>query len=145
MLPTYLKYLIGFCVVVITLVIISKLMQPAPVQPVSATKPPIYIPPAPTATNPIPVAPKPTPVPAPVPAPITKTVYGNNGTVSCATYCAGTGGKPWNNELPVDWNGALCVSSSIGTCTQIPRVVNPTAKSVVCVCKPDPNKKGWFI
>lgn len=38
-------------------------------------------------------------------------VYGNNGTVSCETYCRGTGGGPWNGELPRDWNGAKCIGS----------------------------------
>jgi hypothetical protein len=46
--------------------------------------------------------------------PPTKKVYNNNGTVSCNTYCGGTGGAPWNNELPADWNGAKCVSVGPG-------------------------------
>jgi hypothetical protein len=40
------------------------------------------------------------------------TVYGNNGTVNCTTYCAGTGGKSWNNELPSNWNGAVCAGTN---------------------------------
>ena len=39
-------------------------------------------------------------------------VFGNNGTVSCSTYCAGTGGASWNNELS-SWSGAKCVASGI--------------------------------
>uniref|UniRef100_A0A6C0DRR7 Uncharacterized protein n=1 Tax=viral metagenome TaxID=1070528 RepID=A0A6C0DRR7_9ZZZZ len=43
----------------------------------------------------------------------TKPVFGNNGSVSCQAYCAGSGnGRPWNNELPQDWNGAQCTSVS---------------------------------
>ena len=38
-------------------------------------------------------------------------VYGNNGTVSCETYCRGVGGGPWNGELPREWNGAKCIGS----------------------------------
>jgi hypothetical protein len=46
--------------------------------------------------------------------PPTQKVYNNNGTVSCNTYCGGTGGAPWNNELPANWNGAKCVSVGPG-------------------------------
>jgi hypothetical protein len=41
-----------------------------------------------------------------------KTVYGNNGWVNCNTYCAGTGGSSWNNELPPEWKGAICVGTN---------------------------------
>ena len=34
---------------------------------------------------------------------------GNNGTVSCDTYCAGTNGKPWNTITYPQWKGAKCV------------------------------------
>jgi len=37
---------------------------------------------------------------------------GNNGSVSCDTYCAGVNGRPWNGELPASWNGAECVATS---------------------------------
>jgi hypothetical protein len=40
------------------------------------------------------------------------TVYANNGTVNCSTYCAGTGRKSWNNELPSNWNGAVCAGTN---------------------------------
>ena len=33
-----------------------------------------------------------------------KRTVGNNGAVSCSVYCACN----WNNELPGDWNGAVC-------------------------------------
>jgi hypothetical protein len=39
----------------------------------------------------------------------TQWVHGNNGSVSCQTYCAGTGNGPWNAELPAEWNGAISV------------------------------------
>jgi hypothetical protein len=45
-------------------------------------------------------------------SPNVKTVYGNNGTVNCSTYCGGIGGRSWNNELPPEWKGAMCVGSS---------------------------------
>jgi len=41
-----------------------------------------------------------------------KTVYGNNGWVNCNTYCAGTGGSSWNNELPPEWKGAICLATN---------------------------------
>jgi hypothetical protein len=49
--------------------------------------------------------------------PPTQTTWGNNGSVTCDTYCGGTGGGPWNNELPSSWNGARCISSG-GSATQ---------------------------
>jgi len=43
----------------------------------------------------------------------TKVTGGNNGTVTCETYCQGPGGgSSWNNELPQSWNGATCVGSA---------------------------------
>jgi len=42
-----------------------------------------------------------------------KTVTGNDGYVSCDRYCEGTLGKPWNNELPENWNGAKCVENGV--------------------------------
>ena len=38
-------------------------------------------------------------------------VYGNDGNVTCNTYCHGKNGKSWNNELPADWLGAQCLSA----------------------------------
>ena len=43
-------------------------------------------------------------------------VYGNNGSVSCDTYCRGTGGNPWNWELPQWWNGAQSVGQNGNHC-----------------------------
>ena len=36
---------------------------------------------------------------------------GNNGSVSCNTYCDGESGHSWNNELSTAWPGARCVSA----------------------------------
>jgi hypothetical protein len=36
-----------------------------------------------------------------------KWAYGDNGSVSCQTYCQ----VNWNNELPNEWNGARCLQS----------------------------------
>ena len=38
-----------------------------------------------------------------------KVVSKNNGSVNCNTYCRGTGGNSWNNEMP-NWEGAKCVA-----------------------------------
>ena len=86
------------------------------------------------------------------------TVYRNNGTVSCDTYCHGIGdGFSWNNELPTDWNGATCVSSNLenNSCSIIPGYrsgfqckckradnipyLGTTANTVRGASKPDPN------
>ena len=39
---------------------------------------------------------------------------GNDGTVNCDTYCAGTGGVPWNTVTPPEWKGAKCVGVTAG-------------------------------
>lgn len=73
------------------------------------------------------------------PQDMTQIVIGNNGDVSGNTYCAGIGGKPWNNELPVSWNGATCVSTNLpdASCTKAPgQMVGMTV-----VCKP--TGRGW--
>jgi hypothetical protein len=44
--------------------------------------------------------------------PDVKTVFANNGTVNCNTYCRGVNGSSWNNELPPEWNGAKCVGTN---------------------------------
>jgi hypothetical protein len=49
--------------------------------------------------------------------PATQQVFGDNGSVSCDTYCGGSGGKPWNNELPVAWNGAKAAARSTNDTT----------------------------
>ena len=81
---------------------------------------------------------------APAPAPSAATnqvVFGNNGTVSCATYCAGIAGAPWNNELPVAWGGAKCASA--GKTGNIPCTtveVDPaTPGQLQCKCKKSPS------
>ena len=57
-------------------------------------------------------------VPLGAPPPIRQKVYGNNGSTTCERYCSGLSGGPWNNELPVNWNGARCdaVDPVIGNC-----------------------------
>ena len=60
-------------------------------------------------------------------------VAGNNGSVSCDTYCAGTGGKSWNDELPISWKGAKCVGTlPVETgCANTFSEKNPTQ----CICE----------
>jgi hypothetical protein len=70
----------------------------------------------------------------------TQVTTGNNGTVSCQTYCAGTAGKPWNDELPVNWNGSDCVATNdpkVG-CTD---VAGLRPNGIHCTCTP--TGKGW--
>ena len=57
------------------------------------------------------MSPSPAPGPAPGPSPAQKRVYADNGAASCTRYCGGVNGAPWNNELPVAWGGATCVSA----------------------------------
>jgi hypothetical protein len=64
-------------------------------------------------------------------------VYGNNGSVSCNTYCAGTGGKPWNNELPAGWNGAKCIGTT-GAATNCSQTFSGTGS---CLC--EGTGTGW--
>ena len=68
----------------------------------------------------------------------TQDVNGNNGTVSCATYCGGVGGGPWNGELPVNWNGASCVSTPNN-----PSVGCGNAAGYPITCRCTPTGKGW--
>jgi len=71
----------------------------------------------------------------------TQKVVGDNGTVSCATYCAGTGTRPWNNELPFWWGGAACVSAGKNADIPCDRVgADPqTPGQLICVCRQSPN------
>ena len=64
-------------------------------------------------------------------------VYSNNGSVSCETYCRGSGG-PWNGELPVEWNGAKCVAvdSTIENC-----YTGFSISGSPCTC--EPTGTGW--
>jgi hypothetical protein len=66
-----------------------------------------------------------------------KTVYGNNGSVSCTKYCGGTNFGPWNGELPGDWFGAKCIKTSNPkyTCDMKPQ------GSIQCTCAP--SGTGW--
>jgi hypothetical protein len=62
--------------------------------------------------------------------------YNNNGTVSCDTYCFGTGGKPWGNELPVSWNGATARGNNKGI---TPGITMKKPEPIECVCV----RTGW--
>jgi hypothetical protein len=75
----------------------------------------------------------------PISLPETQKVYGNNGTTSCEQYCRGIGGGPWNNELPVSWNGAKCSghSPTIPNCGSGFR----SNSSTYCVC--EKTGTGW--
>ena len=105
------------------------------VVPITSTPMPIV------TTSPVTTTPTPTPV---VTAPITKKiVILNNGTVSGDTYCAGIDGHSWNNELPLDWNGAKCTSAGFNsTATGTPCNVIPGQKTgfkVMC----EKSGTGW--
>ena len=95
--------------------------------------------------------------------PRTKTVIANNGSVSCDTYCAGVGGKSWNNELPQDWYGARCIGTTVtgNTCSTVPGATkgpyctgNPPASAPYgcpqnCVCQEtgtgwSQDRPAWF-
>jgi len=66
-----------------------------------------------------------------------KVTGGNNGSVSCNEYCKGAFGTPWNNELPVSWNGGLCTSTGNPgvSCYAV------HGKSIQCSCAP--SGRGW--
>lgn len=69
----------------------------------------------------------------------------NDGTVSGQRYCAGTGGAPWWNELPLSWNGAKCISAGFnatGTPTGVDCATIPGQKPgfrILC----GPSGTGW--
>ena len=73
-----------------------------------------------------------------------KRVHGNNGTVTCQQYCSGprsigAAPGPWNGELPREWNGAKCISSSgpdVG-CNTAPGL----RSGFSCLC--EKTGKGW--
>jgi hypothetical protein len=89
--------------------------------------------------------------------PRTQTVGGNNGSVSCETYCRGISGGPWNGELPKEWNGAKCKSATDPkyNCQSVPGMVNgpncagtktnpisPARCPTNCVC--EETRTGWY-
>jgi len=84
-----------------------------------------------------------TPPPA---APSTQVVRMNNGSVSCDKYCGGINSRPWNGELPVEWNGATCVDTDkpsvgcSGTAGYGPG--GPYAAGINCRCRQSGN--GWY-
>jgi len=69
-----------------------------------------------------------------------QTVFGDNGSVSCSTYCAGITSRPWNNELPFWWGGAACVTAGKNgniPCNQVG--ADPlTPGQLICVCRQSP-------
>jgi len=70
--------------------------------------------------------------------------YGNNGSVSCETYCKGVGGGPWNNELPAAWNGAKCVATDNPAygCSVAPGMIRgPYSSALGCKCQK--TGTGW--
>jgi|LakMenE18May11ns_1017448.scaffolds.fasta_scaffold8210602_1 hypothetical protein len=66
---------------------------------------------------------------------------GNNGSVSCDKYCQGINGAPWNNELPVDWNGANCSEAKDAVTNQTVSCSATHGKHVKCLCKK--SDIGW--
>jgi hypothetical protein len=68
-----------------------------------------------------------------------KKVFGNNGSVSCDTFCSGINGQPWGGELPVEWNGAKCVGVGPGI-TDCNSKFTATPDTF-CLCAPTDN--GW--
>ena len=70
----------------------------------------------------------------------TQKAYGNNGTVTCSTYCAGTGGSSWNGELPTSWNGSICVGAGGGV-PDCNSGFNYVAGQTYCECAP--SGTGW--
>jgi hypothetical protein len=69
----------------------------------------------------------------------TQDVNGNNGTVSCEDYCEGINGGPWNGELPVDWNGAMCIGVPSN-----PSLGCEKAAGVPVVCTCTKTGQGWY-
>lgn len=62
-------------------------------------------------------------------------VFGNNGTVSCSRYCNGTRGKAWNNELPSNWKGAVCIAAGLNDDEDCNRVPGYSAQGTHCICQ----------
>lgn len=67
-----------------------------------------------------------------------KEVFGNNGTVSCDRYCAGSGGRSWNNELP-GWGGANCAAQGTNNEEPCSLVKGSLTK---CICERN-DARGW--
>ncbi len=63
-----------------------------------------------------------------------KSVYVNNGTVSCNRYCGGIGGGSWNNELPPTWGGAMCVRAGVNDDQSCNDVDGYSDAGTQCVC-----------
>ena len=79
--------------------------------------------------------------------------YSNDGSVSCASYCFGLNGQPWNGELPVSWNGAACVysaESGVGCRKKAGRPVTCTCARTGSGWNPlpipaMPDQPGWLL
>jgi len=67
-----------------------------------------------------------------------KVVSSNDGSVNCNTYCRGTGGNSWNNEMP-NWKGAKCVAG--GTHHNKPCTYRQGSLTK-CICKRE-DSLGW--
>ena len=73
----------------------------------------------------------------------------NDGAVSCNSYCHGVSGHSTNNELPIEWKGAQCISAGHSnniSCsiaepdTSDPRAgVNTAVGYLSCLCKRNDN------
>jgi len=77
-----------------------------------------------------------------------KKVYGNNGTVSCSTYCRGYDGHSWNNELPQSWGGAVCAAAGVNNDQDCNRVAGYSSAGTQCLCQRNPGTPwktgaGW--
>lgn len=69
--------------------------------------------------------------------------YKSNGIMPCDDYCAGINGLPQNNELPLNWNGAVCVGTNNPSvsCEDVPVNKVTGLKSIGCLC--EPTGAGW--
>jgi hypothetical protein len=84
----------------------------------------------------------PTTLPTVPPTPLRQRVYSDNGNANCECYCQGISGGPWNNELPVAWNGARCVGyyPAIGSCLLVfTNIYQPG----VTYCECEATGAGW--
>ena len=65
---------------------------------------------------------------------------GNNGTVPCSRFCAGTNGGPWSSRIPITWNGATCVRPEEG---HSGADCNTTGETMGTVCRCQKSDLGW--
>ena len=112
---------------------------PATQPPPTALPPPPALPPKPPS---LPPPPKPIELYRGAREPVA--VGGNNGTVSCSTFCKGANGGPWHQNADTqfmkdNWKGGMCTGTDLPgvDCNAVPQ------KNVGCFCKEDVDKKGW--